>query len=68
MIADQRISMNHPVAPVQSARPLPPDEVLVGLAALSLNRLWRDQKLADGFGDRIEQDLWCLTRRPRIGL
>lgn len=49
---------------------MPSDEVLIRLAAVSLRRLWEDEKRADKIGDRIEQDLLCLkpkclSRRSR---
>lgn len=61
-----RTSSMSPVASLFQAPKLPPDEVLIGLAALSLKRLWNDQKMADGIGDRIEQDLWSLPKGSKL--
>ncbi len=53
-----------------STQTIPADDVLIRLAAISLRRLWEDEKRADSIGDRIEQDLLCLkpkclSRRAR---
>jgi hypothetical protein len=53
-----------------SIQTIPTDDVLIRLAAISLRRLWEDEKRADSIGDRIEQDLLrlkpkCLSRRAR---
>ncbi len=53
-----------------SNQTIPTDDVLIRMAAISLRRLWEDEKRADRIGDRIEQDLLrlkpkCLSRRSR---
>ncbi len=66
MFANQSNSINHPALPPRNAHRLPPDDVLIGFAAVLLDRLWKDQKLADGIGDRIELDLLRLEQCSKI--